>query len=241
MFFSVITPTFNSTKYIKKNITSLNKQPKIFEQIFIDNLSSDSTIKTIKKNVKYPFKIIKEKDLGIYYAMNKGINIARGKFLLFLNSDDWLPANILQLVRNEIKKNKGYDVYYGNSNFYENNILKFAQKSDISKILNKNSISHQATYYSNKIFSKFKYDTKYLIAADYDLSIKLYQNRYKFFYINKILSNNKLGGFSSNLYISSKEFMKIQNKYLGMLKSMYNFIKVYHYKTFLIFFSFFFK
>lgn len=216
MFFSIITPTFNSEKYLKKHIASLNRQKYTFEQIFIDNLSSDSTLKIIKDNAKYPHTIISEKDLGIYYAMNKGIEKAKGNFLLFLNSDDWMPDKTLETVQKKIKKNTNYNIYYGNTNFYKNNIFKFSCKSDIKKIFQVNSISHQATYYSKEVFSNYKYDTKYLVASDYDLSIKLVKKNYKFFYIDKTLSNNSLGGYSSNLVRSFNDFFDIQKKNNGI-------------------------
>ena len=76
MIISIITPTYNSEKFIKKNIESLNNQKQIFEQIFVDNNSSDATKKIIKDNARYPYNIISEKDDGIYYAMNKGISNA---------------------------------------------------------------------------------------------------------------------------------------------------------------------
>ena len=91
MLITVITPTFNSENNINRNIESLNKQKKIFEQIIIDNKSNDKTIEIIKKTANYPFTIISEEDNGIYYAMNKGVSKAAGDYLLFLNSDDWIP------------------------------------------------------------------------------------------------------------------------------------------------------
>ena len=126
MIISIITPTYNSEKFIKKNIESLNNQKQIFEQIFVDNNSSDSTKKIIKDNARYPYNIISEKDDGIYYAMNKGISNATGDYLLFLNFDDWLPEKTIEIVF-EVRNNPNNDIYYGNSSYYENNKI-FTQK-----------------------------------------------------------------------------------------------------------------
>ena len=152
MIISIITPTYNSEKFIKKNIDSLNHQKQIFEQIFIDNISSDSTKQIIKDNARYPYKIISEKDDGIYSAMNKGTLNATGEYLLFLNSDDWLPEKTLEIVFEEILNNPNYDIYYGNSNYYKNDDKIFTQKSNIKNIFKQNSVSHQTMYYSKKIF-----------------------------------------------------------------------------------------
>ena len=121
-------PTFNSEKFIKRNINSLNNQKQNFEQIFVDNISTDSTQQIIKDNVEYPYKIISEKDDGIYYAMNKGISKSIGDYILFLNSDDWLPEKTIEIVLNEIKKNPNNDIYYGNSSYYKNDNKIFTQK-----------------------------------------------------------------------------------------------------------------
>ena len=150
MIISIITPTFNSEKFIKRNINSLNNQKQNFEQIFVDNISTDSTQQIIKDNAEYPYKIISEKDDGIYYAMNKGISKSIGDYILFLNSDDWLPEKTIEIVLNEIKKNPNNDIYYGNSSYYKNDNKIFTQKSDIKNIFKTNSVSHQAMYYSKK-------------------------------------------------------------------------------------------
>ena len=219
MFISVITPTFNSEKNILKNIESLNSQEKIFEQIIVDNKSNDKTIEIIKKTANYPFRIISEKDNGIYYAMNKGISKAGGDYLLFLNSDDWVPKQTFKIVERERNENPNVDIFYGNTNYYKNDKINFFQKSDISKILKTNSLSHQTMYFSKKIFLKYKFDIKYKVAADYDLSLKLFKRRYKFHFINKTLSNNLMGGYSSNLLESFKDFFQIQKKNNGLLKA----------------------
>lgn len=233
MIISIITPTYNSEKFIKKNIESLNNQKQIFEQIFVDNNSSDSTKKIIKDNARYPYNIISEKDDGIYYAMNKGISNATGDYLLFLNSDDWLPEKTIEIVFEEIRNNPNNDIYYGNSSYYENNNKIFTQKSDIKNIFKKNSVSHQTMYYSKTIFIENKFDTSYPVAADYDLSIKLVKKNYNFFYINEVLSNNSIGGYSSNLMKSFNDFFEIQKKNNGLL-GYFNTIIEYKFKLLLI-------
>ena len=152
--------------------------------------------------------------------MNKGISNSNGEFLLFLNSDDWLPEKTFEIVENEIKKYPNIDIFYGNTNYYHDDKIKFIQKSDIDKILKTNSISHQTMYYSKKIFLEYKFDTKYKVAADYDLNIKLFKKSYNFFSINEILSNNLMGGYSSDLLESFKDFFQIQKKNNGLLKAI---------------------
>ena len=88
-------------------------------------------------------------------------------------------------------------------------------------------------YYSKTIFIENKFDTSYPVAADYDLSIKLIKKNYNFFYNNKILSNNLIGGYSSNLMKSFNDFFEIQKKNNGLL-GYFNTIIEYKFKLLLI-------
>ena len=88
-------------------------------------------------------------------------------------------------------------------------------------------------YYSKKIFIENKFDTSYSVAADYDLSIKLVKKNYNFFYINEVLSNNLIGGYSSNLMKSFNDFFEIQKKNNGLL-GYFNTIIEYKFKLLLI-------
>ena len=90
---SIITPTYNSASTLEKNILSVASQKyKEIEHIFIDNCSTDKSlqiIETYKKKFKH-IRVLSEKDEGVYDAMNKGIKVAKGEYLLFLNSGDCL-------------------------------------------------------------------------------------------------------------------------------------------------------
>lgn len=84
MFLSIITPTFNSQKYLAKCLNSVFDQNfENYEQLIIDNFSSDRTISIAKKIGNSRIKIVSEIDNGIYDAMNKGINYSNGQYLLF--------------------------------------------------------------------------------------------------------------------------------------------------------------
>ncbi len=85
-----------------RNISSLKEQDfRNYEHIFVDGKSTDSTVSIIKNNAEN-FKLISQKDDGIYDAMNKGIDMSNGRNNFFLNSDDYLFAQIscLKLLKN---------------------------------------------------------------------------------------------------------------------------------------------
>ena len=86
MKITIITPTFNSDKNIYKNISSVSQQTyKNWEQIIIDNNSTDNTLPIINKFNEKKIKIIKEKDEGIFDAINKGIINSSGEIISILH------------------------------------------------------------------------------------------------------------------------------------------------------------
>ena len=86
--------------------------------------------------------------------MNKGISNATGDYLLFLNSDDWLPEKTIEIVFEEIRNNLNNDIYYGNSSYYKNNNKIFTQKSDIKNIFKKTQCLINHVLFKNNIYRK---------------------------------------------------------------------------------------
>ena len=91
---SIVTPTYQSAKYLEKCIQSIISQNyDNFEHIIVDGGSTDGTLDIIKKyENQYPMKWVSEKDNGMYDAINKGFQMADGEIFAWLNSDDeYLP------------------------------------------------------------------------------------------------------------------------------------------------------
>lgn len=113
--FSIITPVFNREDCIVDCINSVVDQKKVsFEMIIVDDGSTDNTLCLInnesEKNAN--IKVIHYKDnKGVNYARNRGIENACGKFIIFLDSDDQLLENALEVVRDTIEENNSYSHY----------------------------------------------------------------------------------------------------------------------------------
>ena len=91
---TIITVTYNSASTVEQTILSvLNQSYKNIEFIIVDGVSSDETLNIVGKYKSKISKIISEKDMGIYDAMNKGIELATGDVIGFLHSDDFLFSN----------------------------------------------------------------------------------------------------------------------------------------------------
>ena len=109
MKLSVITINLNDAEGLQKTLRSVWERQSFtdFEHIVIDGASTDGSVEVIKKYADKLAYWVSEPDKGIYSAMNKGIVRARGEYLLFINSGDWLAddvlAKVLRSFRNRCK------------------------------------------------------------------------------------------------------------------------------------------
>ena len=224
MKISIITATFNSGKFIESCIKSILKQNyKKFEIIIIDGLSTDSTIKKIKTllDKHNNIKIFSEKDLGIYHALNKGIEKANGDIIGFVHSDDLLyNKNVLSNII-DVFKNSNIDGVYGDLQYVEkqntNKVIRYWKSKDFKpNLINKGwTPPHPTLYLKKKVYEKHGFfDLNYKISSDYDFMTKIFMdNTFNFKYIPKVITKMRVGGISNknikNVLIKSFEDYKV--------------------------------
>ena len=202
-FISVITPVKNGGKTLKNTIESIKRQSfKNYEYIIIDGLSNDNTEEIINSNKKYINIYIREKDEGIYDAMNKGIKLASGEYISIINSDDYLNSNAFGKVYQESQNYKKDVVFYSDMNvFYKDKKNEVLVKGNISPNLIQSgglSINHPTIFIPNLIYKKygvFKKDFK--CSADRELIMRLLKKKVKFKKLNLVLASFSLGGTTS--------------------------------------------
>lgn len=209
---SVITVSYNSAASIGHTLNSLRQQTCAdYESIVIDGKSTDGTIDIIESNRDVVQHFISERDKGIYDAMNKGIELANGTYVSFLNSDDrYLPHTVQSI--SELKKES--DIIYGDM-IKERNLnstdLKRLEKPDISKMKSTMSIFHPSTFIKKSLFDRFgKYSLQYKLSADYHWLLRAYLSDVDFIYLNKPLSVFTVGGVSNFSCESYREAALIQ-------------------------------
>ena len=202
-FFSIIIPTFNSENTIKVAIESIISQTyNNYEIVIIDGASTDKTVELLKGYNNEKIKITTEKDKGIYDAMNKGIQTAKGEWLLFLGGDDSLYDNDVLMNIFQRAKNTSYKLIYGNVQLigeagWAKDQTIYDGEFNLEKICKKN-ICHQAIFYKHEIIKPLEYNLNYCILADYDLNLALW-SKYKFQYVPLIISKYDMGGKSSQM------------------------------------------
>lgn len=236
---TVITVCYNVVSSIEETILSVINQtyPNI-EYIIIDGGSTDGTIDIIKKYKNRISIWISEPDKGIYYAMNKGIKLATGEWINFMNCGDSFYSNTtIEDVFN--MANSTSDIIYGNTNLLLD-IGKFVKKGTIATLQDYMPFVHQSSFSRTSLMKEYRFDTKYKICADRNFFFTAYKNKFKFEYIDKTISNYEaeagissvntinlmyekgmIEGINENLYWKFKFFLyKIQFKIKKCIKKI---------------------
>lgn len=230
IFFSIIIPTYNNLKFLKKTIASVEKQEfRNFEIIVIDDGSTDGTLlflKNYKKKINLKFFTIKRFG-GPAKPRNIGIKKAKGEWLCFLDSDDlWFPKKLLY-VSNFIKKfKKKYQVYHHNEllisknkkkkinykiykgNYYYNLLLYGNNLSPSAVTINRNFIKKYNIFFTEK--------KKFISVEDYDFWLKSALCGAEFKYINKTLGvyNIHKKNLTSNIIDHKKRYLSLVYSYI---------------------------
>lgn len=125
---TIIIPAFNVEKYVKKCIDSIKEQTfQDYEVIIVDDGSSDNTLKVINENINDKFTVISQKNSGAGYARNAGIKLSNGKYIGFMDSDDFLyDKNSLDKVAKILLEKNADVITYKMVRYYDkkNNFLE---------------------------------------------------------------------------------------------------------------------
>jgi len=212
---SVITVSFNSAKTIAHTLRSLNEQTSgNFESIVIDGNSTDGTQAVVESFGNLVSQFVSENDTGIYHAMNKGIDLARGRYISFLNSDDRYPENSIQTIS---EQELDADIYYGNmvkERYLNGKLFTRIEKPDISRMEKTMSIFHPSTFAKRELFSNLgKFSLEYSLASDYHWLLRAYLKGFTFEYIDAPLNIFRVGGVSNFSCKSYSEAARIQKEF----------------------------
>ncbi len=179
--FSIITVTYNAGKVLEDTIQSVITQTyKNVEYIIVDGKSTDGTMDIVNRYREHIHTIVSEPDKGLYDAMNKGINLATGDYLCFLNAGDELHEDdTLQLIVHSLNGEKELpDVIYGETAIVdeEGHFLRMRRLSTPEHLTWKSFqhgmlVCHQAFMPRRDL--AVKYNLKYRFSADFDWCIRI--------------------------------------------------------------------
>lgn len=212
---SIVTVTLNSGKTLRDNIQSVLSQsyPQI-EDIIVDGLSQDNTVDIIKEyedKFRGRLKWISEKDAGLYDAMNKGVKMATGDIVGFINSDDFYHRKEVISRVVEAFNDKTVQAVYGDVRFVNpknlNKTVRYYSSGRFSpeKFRYGFMPAHPTFFTYRRYFEEFGYyKADYKIAADYELLIRfLYIHRLKAMYLPFDFLKMRTGGVSTSSYKSN--------------------------------------
>ena len=224
---SIITVTYNAGKVISKTLQSLKNQTfRDFEHLIIDGASKDETLDIVKDYGLTQTKVISEPDKGLYDAMNKGIRLANGKFILFLNAGDSFHSDSTLACYSEQAKNN-YDIIFGDTIIVDGNGNKIADRHlSAPQKLTKNSFSdgmlicHQAFMVKKELAPSYNLD--YRFSADYDWCINCISktNPDNCKNLNQVTIDYLSDGLTDkNKWKSLRERFKIMAWHYGLIKT----------------------
>mgnify|MGYP000879204493 CR=1 FL=1 len=199
---SIVCVTMNAAKYISGCIDSILSQSyQNIEIVIFDGNSSDGTQAIIES---YGDKISFfrcESDSGVYDAMNKALDHISGKWVYFLGADDRLLPEFSDFAKNELKDDSF--IYYANVMYKGKKTKGEVDEYEEAK----HGIFHQTIIYPAKVFSKYRYNLKYKVNADYALNLQLHGDRdFHFRYEDYIIARYDENGMSS--IVEDKAFLE---------------------------------
>jgi glycosyltransferase involved in cell wall biosynthesis len=189
---SIVTVVFNDVKHIEDTIKSVVKQAyKNIEYIVIDGGSNDGTLDILRKYEDRIDYCVSESDEGIYDAMNKGIALANGKWINFMNAGDCFDHS---LVLKNMSKGFMQDHV-----LVSGHVALFYEETFIETYGNQSIVPHQAAFFRTSEMKRLRFDLRYKILSDGELLSRMKCSEgFSALYIDIKVANFYLGGIGNH-------------------------------------------
>lgn len=215
---SIITVTRNCASTIERTLRSIQaiKAPDV-QYIIIDGESGDGTLSVISRYENAVDVLISEKDAGIYNAMNKGVGLATGQYILFVNGDDYVLTDGFNDAKRLLAEEKPEILSCQSEVFSQVGVKLDRLKPSLWRLFFFNTIPHLSTFVSGALQKKYKFREQFRIAADYDLFLRLYLDGHRFRVTDLVTATHHRGGFSNDQARSIAEMREIRRDNLGFV------------------------
>lgn len=218
-FLTIATVCFNAEATIGRTIDSVISQTiSDYEYLVIDGASQDNTYsiaQAYSSKIEGRMRCISEPDSGIYDAMNKAVNMAKGEFVVFINADDWCEPSLVETMKELYASEPDADVLCGAVNIWNSGriIRDIKPRKSLleSNIPYHMPVHHQAMAVSvemMKVLSGFR--VQFTLAADYDLALRLIGSNARWAMCDKPVSNFSTGGRSHSLLATASQYRKVR-------------------------------
>lgn len=213
MLVSIVTVCYNSEKTIRKTIESVLAQTyDQVEYIIVDGASKDNTVAVAREYEEqfrekgYIYRIVSEKDNGIYDAMNKGIRMAQGELIGLVNSDDWYEPVAAQTAVDTYRQEL-FDVFYADLNLVKADGSTIVKHSKLDRFPTTRHWNHPTTFITKNAYAEQGLYRCQTVYDDFDLVLRMRKAGKKIVIRNVVLSNFRTGGVSNQ-----KSFKKCLNR-----------------------------
>lgn len=214
---SIITVSYNSAETIEQTIRSVLQQSyKNIEYIVIDGASTDGTQQIIERYADKLSYYLSEKDDGLYYAMNKGIQKATGDIIGIINSDDWYAETAVEAVVKCFNQSNAEAVYGLTVNVEKDGTKKLGNTHPLERIWYQAPFQHPSVFVKKEVYNRLGgFNTKYKVASDYDFLLRCYSKNIRFAYCDKVIAYFRRGGISETYgEVGCEENYKISMLYV---------------------------
>lgn len=226
--FSIITVTYNAASTLQATLGSVEAQTcQLFEYLVIDGASTDGTVELAKAADIQNMTIVSEPDHGLYDAMNKGLGIAKGDYVIFLNAGDaFHTPETLQIIADAVMDNDYPGIVYGQTQIVDAARKRIGDRHlTAPAVLTLDSfkdgmvVCHQAFIVLRKLVDNF--DTRYKYSADFEWCIRCLQRSHRNQYIDRILIDYLSEGVTTAHHKASLwERFKIMSHYYGFFPTL---------------------
>jgi putative colanic acid biosynthesis glycosyltransferase len=209
---SIIIPSYNQLEGLKETLKAFSKfRNKRVELVVIDGQSSDDSPNWIRKNEASMDCYQIESDKGIYDAMNKGVVLSKGQWVVFFGTGDLPTEDGFAKLIHHLEEGPDAEVLAFGVHLLpprESGVPEFYQPVWNASLKWRNTLHHQGTIYSRTVLRNEPYEVRYKVLADYHLNLKLWKRGVKCMCFDTVISEVAPGGvsrtFTQSLYLEER-------------------------------------
>ena len=235
LLLTIVTVTKNCAATIDRTLDSVSavKRPGV-EYVVVDGVSTDATLEAIRARGGLVDRLVSEPDSGIYNAMNKGVGLAKGRYVLFINGDDALVADGFSAVMDTMA--------WGQDGIICATTLVGELGSPAETLMAKpwrlpffNSIPHPSSFVRRELLLRTPFREDLRIVSDYDFFLRAYLAGQSFRLLPVVTALHQRGGASDDIQRSQAELERVRRERLGWRYPLVNAVAaVYRQLKFLI-------
>lgn len=219
---SVVTVVRDDREAFVKTLHSIRSQTfESMEHIIIDGSDGSDIENEISSYLSGGIKYLHEPDQGIYDAMNKGLALAEGEWVQFLNAGDMFhSSDTIQQVMGQDQSDS--DVIYGDSLADYGKFRKYQKAGAIGSLWKGMPFRHQAVFFRRTVLEGMSFDLFYTISTDFDLICTLFKAKHRFKYVTlPVVTYDAFGLSNQRMVKSFREQYRIARKYFPFSLAMH--------------------